>query len=181
MTGGARQPVFFPEAATEEGLNDNDSIGVLNYLINNGLVTLETDDGWVRLTERGVAEIEHAEDFPNEPTEHFPTQVIQQNIFNAPVANVQGPQSHAQVNQNVGADISEVLREVEKIRQRIRQIPLEDSTQASQLLEELEQHVQSPKPPLRSIKAVLKELVEMTKDIAVEVAAAAISKSLSIS
>lgn len=181
VTGGARQRVFFPEAAAEEGLNNNDAIGVLNYLIDNGLVTLETDDGWVRLTERGVAEIEHAEDFPNEPTEHFPTQVIQQNIFNAPVANVQGPQSHAQVYQNAGTDISQVLREVEKIRQRIWQIPLEDSAQAAQLVEELEQHVQSPKPPLRSIKAVLKELVETTRDIAVEVAAAAISKSLGIS
>jgi hypothetical protein len=179
--GGTQRTVSFPDAAAAVGLDSNQALGVFDYLTANELITPVTEDGQaVRLTSRGIREIQQSEISPDEPTEHFSPQVIQHNVFNAPVGNVQGPQSHAHVTQNIGASVEGVLREVEKIRQRINGLQLENHAHAVELVDELEQQVQSSKPPRNSIKSLLGELVTTTKDIAVEVAASAISKSLGI-
>lgn len=113
-------------------------IGTLYSIYNGGAI--------VRITHKGVREVEGAIKRPYEPTEHFPAHSFQE--FNGPVGVAQfGNNNTANVTQNIG--FSEVDDLVTKLSKLIKSSPIselnkEDAIEATNRLTELVKKEQTP-------------------------------------
>lgn len=113
----------------------------LTYLAGEHLAdAVETYHGGSRgykLTHQGIKEVERSLQKPEEPTEHFSLQIIQN--FNAPVGAVQtGPHATANVTQNIGAGLSDVFSLLEQLKLQVSELPQEQQEDASVSIEALE-------------------------------------------
>lgn len=107
-----------------------------------------------KLTHQGVKEIESSFQKPEEPTEHFPPQIIQN--FNGPVGAVQtGTHATANVTQNVGADLSAVLSSLEQLKLQVSELPQKQQEDVSVSIEVLEDELKLQDKNPRRIRAAL--------------------------
>jgi hypothetical protein len=158
-----------------------------NYLSEEGLLTIEEDDGsgrrprgpYLRLTHKGIVEVEQSITNPTRPTEHFPSTVIQN--FNASVGAVQtGSHSTAHAVQSLGAEIPEAFKLTAGLREKIKSLFPELQEAAVQLIEGLEDEFRLTKPRNARVKAFLKELNQLTDKSFIKKPLAALAKQYDI-
>lgn len=177
-TGGREYvDVDFFEVARQAGLCEGEVQEVYHYFTNEGLFGNRLVDGGVSLSHQAIVEIEQSVANPGRGTEHFPSTVIQH--FNGPVGSVQtGPHSVAHVTQNFGAGASDVLNLIRELRESLQSFPPEQRQEVIEVVDALEEEVQSSAPRKGRIKAFLGQLSSFTANTASNVIAAAIAKSL---
>lgn len=169
--------VDFFEVARQAGLSEDEAHDVYNYFTNEGLFGTRLVDGGVSLSHQAIVEIEQSVANPSRGTEHFPSTVIQN--FNAPVGSVQtGPNSVAHVTQNFGAGASDVLNLIRELRQSLQFFPADQRQEVIEVVDALEEEVQSPSPRKGRVKAFLSQIGSFTANTASNVIATAIAKSL---
>jgi hypothetical protein len=174
--GEVGRGVSYRKVQEELRLADSEWWPTYYYLEAEGLIE-EVASSLVGITGPGVDEIERSRKAPREPTEHFPATVIQ--YFTAPVGAVHtGPHSSSEVTQNFGANASEVLGLLQELRQGFQSLPEDEREQAMEVVDALEEEIQSQNPRKGSIRAFLGQIGSFAADTAANVAAAAIAKSL---
>jgi hypothetical protein len=181
-TGGRELvEVSFSELAQQVGLSDEEAMEIYVYFMEEHLFGYRGvyDDRRVTLSHKAVVEVEQSIAHPDKGTEHFSSTVIQN--FNAPVGSVHtGPHSTSYVNQNFGANVSEVLSLIRELRDTFQSLPPEQKVEALEVIDALEEEVQSPTPRMGRIKAFLGQIGSFTANTASNVIATAIAKSLGI-
>jgi|694.fasta_scaffold42053_7 hypothetical protein len=164
------------------GIDDDDLLGIFQYLESEGLIELLQYMGQLplsRITHRGKIEIENAIIKPNEDTEHFLSSVIvniatmnQTNInagrdangivvdsqINAPVTN-----SISNIQQSV--ETSEILQVIADLRQLINKLAEENQDIAADALDTLESEVTTPTKPTK-LKSILFTLWGVAQGVA---------------
>jgi hypothetical protein len=146
------------------------------YLEAEGLIE-EVASSLVGVTGVGVDEMERSKKSPPEGTEHFPATVIQ--YFNGPVGSVQtGAHSSSQVTQNFGFNTTEVLKLLEELRRGFQSLPEGEREQAIEVVDGLEEEIQSSNPRRGRIRVFLGQIGSFAANTASSVAADAIAKSL---
>jgi len=129
------------EISQTTGIPTNELAHILRYLKQEGLIrplTLINDSSErisIHILHQGVVEIESALSRPDEPTEHFPTQVF--NITNnAPVAEQQyGNQNTLSVTQK--SNLTEAATEIQQLLNQLEQsYPTETFTQKAVVVDE---------------------------------------------
>ncbi len=166
-----------------EDLSPIEVQSTIDYLAGEGLVNSLADEGLLlSITHRGVVELEKSLVNPQEPTEHFPSQVIQN--FHGIVGSVQtGNQNVANVVQsiNVGPDVIELLRQ---LRQHITDETPEKRQAGIELLEGLESEIKVPNQSKSRLKLYLEGLGSFVKDtgkdLLVEIGSKLIGKQLGL-
>jgi hypothetical protein len=147
---------------------------VAERLAEEGLLTIESGEGYdcitppphLRLTYKGIIEVERSITNPTEATEHFPSTVIQN--FNASVGAVQaGPYSTAHAVQSLGGEIPRAFKLTSNLRLKFKSLPSEAQEAASQLIEGLEDEFRLSQPRRARVKAFLKGLGELSDDSSV--------------
>ena len=151
-----------------EGLDypKQDVKSALSYLEGKYLIEVVTvfhgGDKDYKLAHRGIEEIERSFQKPEEPTEHFPSQIIQN--FNAPVGAVQtGANNTANVTQNVGADLSNVFNLLEKLKLHATELPPEQQEDALDSIEALEDELNSQDRNPKRVKVFLTGLERIAR------------------
>jgi len=157
-TGGKElERVNFMEIAKNVGFGQETCKEILVYLTREGFFELRDFGGGVTLSHKAIVEIERSLTNPTEATEHFSTTVIQN--FNAPVGAVQtGPNSTANVAQNFGSNLSEVMALIAQLREQLSSLPSDVRQDAMDLVEGLDEEVQKPSPSKGKIRALLGQL-----------------------
>jgi hypothetical protein len=101
--------------------------------------------------------------------------------INGPVGVVQtGAQSNAQVKQTFGTKTSDVLELIREFRQSLQSLPPDQQQEAAEVVDALEEEIQSDTPRKGRIKAFLFQLASFTSNTASNVIATAISRALGI-
>lgn len=177
VDGSPNKLIDFPSFAVEQGADRNEVDDTLDYLISEGLLESIADEGLVQLSHRGIVEIEHSITRPDAPTEHFTPQVIQH--FHAPVGAVQNAaNSTANINQNMGASVSEVFSLLQDLRLKFQELPPEKHEDALQLVDGIEAEVKGGNPSVARLKAMYSALSPFITDVGANVLAAVIAKQL---
>jgi hypothetical protein len=157
---------------------------VVDYLAGEGLVESLADEApLVKISHRGVVEVEQSLTDPKEPTEHFVQQVIQH--FHGSVGSVQtGNQNVAQVTQTAGLD-SQVSELLQTLRRQIVEEFAEHRVEGIELLDGLEAEVNSETRSESRIKLYLKGLGSFakgaSKDVIVKIGTKLISDQFGLS
>ena len=111
--------------------------------------------GWeVKLTHNGRKEVEQSIMNPDKSTDHFAPQINQH--FHAPVGSVQNAaHSTANVNQNIGATMPEILSLVGELRHALQALPVETQQTTSHMVDIIEAEVQSDTPNVPKVKSLM--------------------------
>lgn len=177
VDGREHKTVDFMEVATQAGFSEEEAKEIYNYFTDEGFFANRRVVWGVSLSHKAIIEIEQSITNPNRDTEHFPSTVIQN--FNGPVGSVQtGSHSVAYVTQNFGASASDVMNLIRELRQNLQTLPPDQRQEAIEVVDALEEEVQSPAPRKGRIKAFLGQLGTFTANTASSVIASAIAKSL---
>ena len=159
------------EISDTTGIPTSELAHILRYLQQEGLIrplVLINDCSGripILILHQGVVEIESAMSKPHEPTEHFPAQIF--NITNhGLVANQQfGNSNTANVTQNVGSDVAEVLQIIDTLRQSVDNLPSANQPIAIEALEDIKEEVVAPTRASR-VRGALLTLWSVGKDVA---------------
>lgn len=157
------------------GLDTKSVDDSMNYLEEEGLLkvrTLEGDDGFSEITHRGIIEIESTVKNPNKATPHFQVPVIQQvtQHFHSTVGAVQtGSHNVANVNQNIGADLSEFLQLLQQVKDAIKQLPDAQQAEAGELIQLIEEEAKSENTSQAKIRSYVRSLLPFAKEVTKEV------------
>jgi DNA-binding MarR family transcriptional regulator len=169
VDGHRSNPINLVDFITENSKYTRDELErISDYLEGKGLIERVADEEiFIQLTHKGIVEIQNSINNPQNPTEHFPTQVIQ--YFNAPVGSVQtGNQNIANVQQNFGTKTEDVIELLTELREHI----FDDKKQEGmEYIEGLEVELKSKKPSESRTKLFLKGLGEVIKDTGKEILA----------
>jgi hypothetical protein len=169
--------VDFMEVAQKAGVAEDEAEEIYNYLWGEEMFGDRRPTWLVQLSHRAIVEIEQSLNYPERGTSHFPSTVIQN--FNAPVGSVHtGPNSSSNVTQHFGANVSEVVGLLNQLRSDFQSFPPEQKEEALEVVDALEEEIQSPTPRKGKIRAFLGQLATFTANTASSVAAEAIAKSL---
>jgi predicted transcriptional regulator len=79
--------IRYSEAFAKAGLEEDEGHDILEYLMQRGLMSNRTGIGWLALSHQGIVEMEQSIMHPEQPTEHFRSDVVQR--FYAAVGVVQ--------------------------------------------------------------------------------------------
>lgn len=161
LTDGDETKMVLLEAT--DGVDSSEVQSIVDYLAGEELVESLADEApLVRITHRGVVEVEQSLMDPKQATEHFVPQVIQH--FHSFVGSVQtGNQNVANVVQNLPYE-GEVLALLEELRRHIVDEPAENQQQGIELLEGLEREVSAENQSKPRIKLFLAGLGTFVKD-----------------
>ncbi len=173
--GTAHRNINFLEICSNLGIDDfEEAQEYLNYFAAEGLIN--NNAGFeIGLSHKGIVEIENSIYHPQKSTEHFPSTIIQN--FNAPVGSVQtGPHNTSNVNQNFENNVSEVLKLLNELKNSLKDLPIEQRQEATELTDFIEGEIVSESPNKTKLKAFLKQLGTFTVDTASNIAATAIAK-----
>jgi hypothetical protein len=160
LTDGDESKIITLEATDE--LDSKEILSIVDYLAGEGLVESLADEApLLRISHRGVVEVEDSLLNPRNPTEHFAAQVIQ--YFNGTVGSVlTGNQNVANVRQEIAdPQILDLLRE---LRRHLADERSDVHREGSELLEGLEAEVNALSPSESRINLYLKGLGAFVKD-----------------
>lgn len=108
----------------------------------------------VKLTHKGRKEVEQSVMTPEKSTEQSSPSITQ--LFNAPVGAVQNAaHSNANVNQNIGATMPEVLDLIQELRHTLLSLPAESQKATTRMVDVIEAEVQSNEPDFSRIKSLV--------------------------
>ncbi|MCY7345087.1 MAG: hypothetical protein LH614_02615 [Pyrinomonadaceae bacterium] len=145
------------------GFNFEETNEVYHYFTEEGFFGMNTSGLDVTLSHRAIIEIEKSIVTPTQATEHFSTTVIQN--FNGSVGAVQtGNNNTSNVNQNIGQNFSEVLKQLAILKNQFQSLPDEDREEAIEIVDDLAVEVQSENPSKGKVKSFLSSV----KDFAVK-------------
>ena len=171
--GSEEKPINSLQVARDAGFEEDEEREIYQYFKNEGLLWKEKGGGFVCLSHKAIVEIENSITNPLQSTEHFPSTVIQN--FNAPVGSVQtGNHNIANVNQNFGQNLSEILQQLAILRNEFQILPISEREEAIEIVDALEDEVKSETPS----KGKIKSFLLATKDFAVKTGTEATSKIL---
>ncbi len=173
--GTAHKGVIFLEICRNLGIDDfEEAEEYLHYFAAEGLINNKAGFE-IGLSHKGIVEIENSISYPQKSTEHFPSTIIQN--FNAPVGSVQtGPHNTSNVNQNFENNVSEVLKLLNELKNSLKDLPIEQRQEATELTDFIEGEIVSESPNKTKLKAFLKQLGTFTANTASNVAATAIAR-----
>ncbi|MDQ1610300.1 MAG: hypothetical protein QOG00_231 [Pyrinomonadaceae bacterium] len=179
VNGSQSTLVDFFGFAAMQGVARNDADDVLDYLLEEGLLTRIADEGLVTISHRGIVEIEHSLTRPDLPTEHFTTQVIQH--FHGTVGAVQNAaHSTANVNQTIGTNTAEVISLLNELRQTFQALPQDKRSDALELVDGLEAEAKADSRSVARLKAMFTSILPFVSEVSANVLAATIAQSLGI-
>ncbi|MEP7343218.1 MAG: hypothetical protein ABI977_36165 [Acidobacteriota bacterium] len=137
------------ELTSQSGVNPKDVDEILDYLSAEGLLfqkTIGGEDGFIEITHRGIVEIEQSIKNPGHSTDHFQAPVVQQvtQHFHSIVGAVQtGNNNTANVNQNIGQGMAELITVLQQVRESVKQLPPAEQTEAGELIDLIEVEAKS--------------------------------------
>lgn len=179
VSGSQSKIIDFPSFAIEHGAGRQEADDILDYFLGERLVDLVADEGAVTLSHRGIVEIEQSMTNPNVSTEHFSTQVIQH--FHGSVGAVQNAaHSTANVNQNIGANVLEVISLLQDLRLKFQELPQEKRVEALELVDGLEAEAKAEGRSVARLKAMFSSLLPFVSDVGANVLAATIAQGLGL-
>lgn len=169
--GKHHNSVNFFEIAKKAGFGKEMADEIYYYFRAEGFFSNMNFGGGVSLSHRAIVEIEKSLINPYQSTEHFSSTVIQN--FHAPVSSVQiGNNNIANVNQNIGQNLSDILEHLANLKREFQSLPDEDREEAIEIVDALAVEVQSENPSKGKVKAFLSSV----KDFAVKTGTDATSK-----
>ena len=165
------EPFACFEVGRNIGLTTQESRQIESYLESEGLIKEFASQGLFVITHQGIVEVKNSVTYPDKPTEHFPTQVIQpiQNFYGAVGAVQNASHSIANVNQNIGASASELVSILGELRRRLQSSSLspEQRAEAIDLVDSIEEETQSPIPKPSRLKAFMMSLTQIVVEAGV--------------
>lgn len=134
---------------------------ISDYLEGEGLIErVANEEIIVQLTHKGIVEIQKSINNPQNSTEHFPAQVI--NNFYAPVgSNQTGNQNIANVQQNFGSKTEDVINLLRELQEHISE---DNKQEGLEYIEGIEGEIKAKKPSESRIKLFLMGLGGVIKD-----------------
>jgi hypothetical protein len=149
------------------GFSHAETSDVQSYLYQEGLIENFALGGEIRLTHRGLREVEASLETPTERTEHFSVDVIQHvTTYNGPVVNQSGSHNVANVTHTVGIGGDKLASLIDSIRQVATGLALEQREDVIQLVEVVEAEARSTKPRLAMLKTAINGLTSIAKSAA---------------
>lgn len=173
------------EVGNELGLSRTESWQITKYLRDQGLIeNRSATSGHLVITTRGVIEVEAALNKPNESTEHFPANVIQNfinitgSVTNSPI--LQGAQDSTQVVSYSPEALQKTNEFVEFLKDTLPKLPLDDNDRAEVEAEiaTIEPQLSSPRPKPNIIKSSIATIKTILENIPANIAATIIVNNL---
>lgn len=144
------------------GLTVQEAESVVEYLENDGLIEMQTFDGDVSITHRGIKEVEQSLARPDESTEHFPPATV---YVAGDVYGLQAGTSRSTQQVEVAVDAS-ALQAIEAFAWALREVlddlPGDEREAARADLDTVDAQLRSPRPR----RAVLREAVRSLRAVA---------------
>jgi hypothetical protein len=166
-----------------ENIQPSELLSIIDYLSGEGLLESLADNApFVRISHRGVVEVEESLLNPTKPTEHFLSQVIQH--FHGSVGSVQtGNQNIAYVTQQIAdLDVRELIKE---LRKHLMDETSDVKREGGELLDGLEAELSSGSKSESRIKLYLNGLAAFVKDtgkeLLVEITSKVITNQMGLS
>ena len=159
LTEGDESKILMLEPPEE--IDANEVLAIIIYLAGEGLVESLADEApLLRISHRGVVEVEDSRLNPREATEHFPAQVIQH--FHGTVGSIQvGDQNIANVSQKLDPRVADLLRD---LRLHLANESEDPGREGNELLDGLQAEVNTSNPSESRIKLYLRGLAVFVKD-----------------
>lgn len=151
------------EVAGRAGFAPEEAESVVEYLENDGLIEMQTFDGDVSITHRGVKEVEQSLARPDEPTEHFPpaaTVYITGDVYGLQAGTSQSTQQ-VEIVLEAGAR-GAIAAFAQALREAVEQLPDDERETALADLDTVNAQLRSPRPR----RAVLREALRSLRAVA---------------
>lgn len=164
------------DVTRDSGINPQNVDDVLNYLASEGLLfqkTMGGEDGSLEIQHRGIVEIEQSIKNPNRATDHFQAPVVQQvtQHFHSTVGAVQtGNNNTANVNQNIGQEVADLLALLQQVRESVKKLPAVEQAEAGELIDLIELEAKSENKNPTKIKSFGRSLLPILNDVVSKVA-----------
>jgi hypothetical protein len=91
--GTTERMVQMSDIGAKVGFDDDLTGRIVTYLIDEGLLEWAAMGGLIELTHWGLKEVEEVLSTPEQPTEHFPSLIVAENVLNV------GTMTHSQIQQ----------------------------------------------------------------------------------
>lgn len=175
LTDGMRhRACSFRTIAKHVGLEQREADEAYLYLIEEHLIE-PIGRGSVAITHLGIVEIEQPITKPDVGTKHFAISVIQH--FHGTVGAVQNaPHSTSEVHQQIGTEFAKDLDRIKEFRAEIDRLAPTERSDATELLDALEDEVRSEHPNRAKLKAIVTALGSFLSNTASNVLAAILSR-----
>jgi hypothetical protein len=175
-------PLFSTDDLGDElGFTAAETEQIVRYLSDEGLVKRVTGKS-TTIAHRGVIEVEDALTKPDQPTDHFPPNVVQyivsaQQITNSSIQQGTVDSIIVTLPSSALADMREFI---ETLRSILSDLPLsdEDKAEATAEMATIESQLQSPRPKRNIIRTSLETLMRILRDVPANVAANIIAANL---
>ncbi len=181
-TSPAQMAFFSPDdLGNELGFTSIETKQIVTYLANERLIQKITTKA-MGITHRGLIEIENALTKPDQPTEHFPPNVVQyiisaQQITNSPIQQGTVDSTIIAFPSGISDDVQEFIETLKRI---LPDLPVssEDKAEAIAEIATIESQLQSPRPKRNIIRTSLEAVKRILQDIPANVAANIIAANL---
>jgi hypothetical protein len=149
--GGESDELDMWELGEELGFSAQETSAVLEYLAGEGLLANDVSQSGVSLSHAGVVEVEQAMQAPEQPTQHFPLQVVHNVIHVDKMVNsqiLQGSPGATQTGTFSAQDMNTILHWAAEVRKALPQLTLasDDLTNAEANLATIEAQAKARKP-----------------------------------
>jgi len=156
-------PIFGGDIASRIGMTDmNEAYGIVKYLIGERLVEdgdiISQLPGYVKITHYGIKQVESANLYPDQPTNHFlPMNVLFVNNMIGSAIQQGTTQSNQTITYTHSSSLRNLAEFVKQIESNFEQISLSpDALQELQSeIDTIKSQLRSPKPKTTIIKEVL--------------------------
>lgn len=175
-------PFFSPDdLGNELGFTSIETEQIVRYLSNEGLINRVTAKS-ITIAHPGIIELEDALTKPDQPTEHFPPNVVQyiisaQQIINSPIQQGTVDSAIIALPSSISGDIQEFIETLKNI---LPDLPIssEDKAEATAEIATIESQLQSPRPKRNIIRTSLETVKRVLQDVPTNVAANIIAANL---
>jgi len=176
-------PLFSPDdLGNELGFTAIETEQIVRYLSDEGLVKRVTFKS-ITITHRGIIEVEDALTKPDQPTEHFPPNVVQYIISAQQITNssIQQGTVDSTIITFSSSTLGSMRKFIETLRSILPDLPVsnDDKAEATAEIVTIESQLQSPRPKRNIIRTSLETLKRILQDIPANVAANIIAANLS--
>jgi hypothetical protein len=181
-TSSSQIPFFSPDdLGNELGFTSIETEQIVRYLSNEGLINRVTAKS-ITIAHHGIIELEDALTKPDQPTEHFPPNVVQyiisaQQIINSPIQQGTVDSAIITLPSSISGDMQEFIETLKNI---LPDLPIssEDKAEATAEITTIESQLQSPRPKRNIIRTSLETVKRILQDVPANVAANIIAANL---
>ena len=169
------------DLGNELGFTPIETEQIVRYLSEEGLVSRLAKDG-ITISHAGIVEIEATFTRPEQPTEHFPANVVQYIINAQQITNsaIQQGTLDSAITMSSASTAREIREFLAVLRTYLAGLPIDEERKAETEAEiaTVESQLKSPRPKLNIIRASLEAIRRILQDIPANLVANIIAANL---